>query len=321
MYGIGLCILIAITAFLLSPAIPIGSVTIAIVLGIFIRNLLKPAAKFDRGIAFSEKHILSFAIALMGINLNYRILSQLGLKTLFLILASITLTLTVSILLGRLFHLNKRFSLLLGIGNAICGSSAIAATKEIVGANEEEAGLSIAIVNFLGTLGIFALPFIGSVVLNFSDANSGILIGNTLQAVGQVVAAGFSLGELSGQTATIVKMTRILMLTPLILILIFSFAGKAVGGAGKGTSKKLSVPVFVVGFVLFSLIPAFRLLPESAIQIISNMSKYALLLAMAGIGLKITFRSLVQDGKNALLLGTVIFMIQIIFSSCMIHLL
>jgi len=319
-YGLVLCIIIGITALFLSTFIPVGAITISILLGIVIGNIIKPGKLFENGIAISEKHILSFAIALMGVNLNFFILKELGFRSILIIIAALAVTIFSSITLARIFKFDRNFALLLGIGNGICGSSAIAATKEIIGVNEQKVGLSITIINFLGTIGIFFLPLFDVVVLKFTGINSGVLIGNTLQAVGHVVAAGFSVSELAGQTAIIVKMTRVLMLTPVIIILIFVFLRKKPEqDCGDGV-KKNNVPLFIIGFVLFSFIPTFGLLPENYIRIISIISKYALIIAMAGIGLRITFITIVRDGKSALLIGSIVFVIQIIFSSSMIYL-
>jgi uncharacterized integral membrane protein (TIGR00698 family) len=319
--GLLICIFIAILSILLSSFIPIGSVAIAIILGIFIGNIVNLNDSFQKGISFSEKHILSFAIALMGINLNFMILGKLGYKSVILIIVAITLTLFFSVLISKLLKFDKKFGLLIGIGNGICGSSAIAATEKIIGVKKEEVGLSVAIVNFLGTIGIFLLPIIGTIFLKFTNINSGILIGNTLQAVGQVVAAGFSINEITGQTATIVKMTRILMLFPIVIILIFLFSQNKSHKNNSTSKVKLpSIPIFIIGFILFSLIPTFEILPQNIIKIISKLSHYALIIAMAGIGLKITFKTILDKGKSALLIGSIIFSFQIIFSSIIIFL-
>ncbi len=320
-YGIVLCFIIGIMAQLISVYIPIGAVTIAIVLGIVLGNSIIHGEIFEKGIAYSEKQILQFAIALMGVNLNFLILKELGYKSMLIIIAGIIVTLLSSILLAKLFKFDNKLALLLGIGNGICGSSAIAATEQIIGVDKEDVGLSVAIVNLLGTMGIFLLPPIGIIFFKSNNLNSGMLIGNTLQAVGQVVAAGFSVSELAGQTATLVKMARILMLTPLVFILIFVFIRKDRRQSDGEKIKKNSIPLFILGFVLFSFIPTLRLFSEETIQIISKISHYALLVAMAGIGLKITFASILRDGKLALLIGSLIFMLQILFSSSMIFML
>ena len=317
-YGIILCITIAAISLFVSKYVNIGSVTIAIVIGFILGNTVKPGEIFQKGILYSEKHILSFAIALLGVNLDYKILAELGYITIIIIVIAMTATIFSSIILGKIFKFDSKLAILLGIGNGVCGSSAIAATEQIIGANEEDVGLAVAIVNFLGTLGIFLLPFIAKIILQFSDIKSGVLIGNTLQAVGQVVAAGFSVNELVGHTATIVKMTRIVMLTPLIFTLLFVYSKNKQTPANAGKTSKVQFPKFIVGFILFSLIPTFGLLSEEHIKILSTISHYALVVAMAGIGLKITFGSILKDGKTALLIGSLIFLLQIILSSTLL---
>ena len=315
-YGIALCIAVGSIAVFSSSYIPIGAVAISIILGIAIGNISKLNKIFDRGISFSEKKLLSLAIALMGVNLDFMILKDIGYKSIILVISALFVTISSSIILGKIFKFDKKFALLLGIGNGVCGSSAIAATEQIIGANEEEVGLSIAIVNFMGTIGIFLIPFIAKFILHFSDINSGLLVGNTLQAVGQVVAAGFSISDSAGQIATIVKMTRILMLLPLVFTLIFVFLDKS--KSGNDQVKKPMIPMFIIGFVLFSLLPNFNLIPKEQVKNIAQISHYLLVIAMAGVGLKIKFQSIVRDGKSALTIGGLIFLIQILFSAAMI---
>ncbi len=321
-YGVVLCTVIGLAAKYLSSFLPFGSVTIAILLGIVIGNSVNLGDLFKPGITFSEKQLLSVAIALIGVNLNYVILQELGLRSIGLIISAMGVTIVASLFLAGRMKSSISLALLLGIGSGVCGSSAIAATEGIIGADEEEVGLSVAIVNFLGTIGIFLLPFLGVTVLGFNDIGAGVLIGNTLQAVGQVTAAGFAVGEVAGQTATVIKMGRILMLTPLVLILLAAFPSDASARPAKkrGISAK-SIPLFIVGFILFSLVATFGLLPDTALELLGAMGEYALIIAMAGIGLKITFSSILRSGRSALLMGSIIFLIQIVFSGSVIYLL
>jgi len=312
-YGILLCFIIGFFAEYLSRILIIESISLSIILGIIFGNLIKIDKKFQRGINFTEKHILSFSIAFLGVKLDYLILGQLGIRIIFFIIIGIILTILFSLVLGKIFNINKKFALLLGIGNAICGSSAIAATQKIVGAKKEEIGLSITIVNLLGIIGFFLLPFLGSQILEFTDLKIGVLIGNTLQSVGQVVASGFSINDSVGQTATIVKMVRILMLSPFIFILLLIiFKSK------NNNNKKLKftgIPIFIYGFILFSLIPTFHLLPEYYIYFIGNISHYLLVISMVGVGLKITFNDFFTYGKAAFIVGSLTFIIQVILTS------
>ncbi len=317
-YGVILTISIAIIAYFLSTFITIGSVALAIILGIVISNIVPLHNKFEHGITYSEKTILAFAIALMGINLDFTILFNLGIKAVILIILGMALTIFSTLFLAKFFKINTKFALLLGIGNAVCGASAIGATKDIVKADESEVGISVAIVNFLGTIGMFLVPFI-ALTLGFNDTNSGILVGDTLQAVGQAVAGGFSISDIAGQSATIVKMGRVLMLTPLIVILLWIYSTNNAPEEKRSVKSILkNIPLFIIGFIVFSIISTFQILPENIVHYISILSEFTLIIAMAGIGLKISFKSIKNNGKNALILATIIAMIQIIFASLFI---
>lgn len=319
LYGIILCVMIGVVAHVLSVYLSVASVAIAILIGLIVGNSVQLGERFKPGITFSERRVLSLAIALMGVNLNYVILKELGYKALVLIIAAMSATIVSSIFLAKIMKVNSKLALLIGIGNGVCGSSAIAATERIIGAREEDVGISIAIVNFLGIIGMFLLPFLGAVILKSTDINIGIVIGNTLQTVGQVIAAGFSVSAAAGQTATIVKMGRILMLTPLILILLSVFSDRTVGKPTQAQeAKRQGLPFFIVGFIFFSLVSTLHVLPEMYIKVLGNISHYALIVAMASIGLKITFGSILREGKAALLMGSVIFILQILFSATVV---
>ena len=315
--GLSLTVLIAIITVVLSKFIPIGAVTLGIVFGVLIGNVFMFNPSFSSGIRFSEKNILSLAIVLMGVNLNFGIIQELGFKSIIIIVLSIGFTIFTAIILSKILRLEPKLGLLLGIGNGICGSSAIAATEQIIGADEDDVGLSVAIVNFLGTIGIFIIPFVLKNILNFSDIHSAFLIGDTLQAIGQVVASGFSINNEVGHTATIIKMMRILMLTPVALSLIVVFRQRRKDIKTNSFQKK-SFPFFIIGFILMSLIPSFHLLPESWIHIVGKASHYLLVIAMVGIGLKVSFSSIIKNGKKALLVGSLVFLFQILLGIILI---
>ncbi len=314
--GLLFALLWALAAFVLSNYLPFGAVVIGITIGMFIGNFFKIPEKLMSGIDFSEKQILAWAIILMGVKLDFNIVQELGIKSILMIVVSIIFTIAVSQIVSRIFGLNSRLGLLLGIGNGICGSSAIAATEKIIGAKKDEVGLSVTIINFLGTMGMFLLPILIKFILHFDDLQSGFFIGNTLQAVGQVVAAGFSINHAVGHTATIVKMMRILMLTPVVFSLIFYFHQK--NKKAEVVVKKQGVPYFIIGFILFSLVPTFHLIPEDGIQALAKLSHYLLLVAMVAIGLKINFTAVLKQGGKALLVGSLIFLLQLIFTVMMI---
>ena len=323
-YGLFLCIGLAITAVILGIQLKLSSVTLVILLGLVVRNTCKLPRAFSKGIGFSEKKLLAWAIGLMGVNFDFKLLSQLGWQVLLLIVMGIGFTLFLAVLLAKFLQVDRDLAFLTGMGNAVCGNSAIAATQGIIQAREEKVGISIAVITILGTVGMFALPLLGGNLLKLPELEQGILMGNTLQAVGQVSAAGFSVGELAGQTATVVKMGRILMLTPLLL-LISSFrknseetdsVSKTVGAAKTPVLTHLfsRIPLCIPAFMLTALVATAGILPHELIELLSWSSKQLLLLAMAGIGLKITFNSLYREGGQTLVLGAFVHIGQILFS-------
>ncbi len=314
-YGILLSILVAFFAFLLSSYIPIGSVAIAIILGAIVGNIIKLPSKFNSGITFSEKTILALAISLLGINLDFNVLEELGFETILLIVISLIATIVFTNFLAKKQNFDSKFALILGIGNAVCGSAAIAATKDIVKLDKEKSALAIAIVNLLGTVGLFVLPIIG-VLLGLSDVQIGILLGNTLQSVGHAIAAGFGVNETVGQSATIVKMGRILLLSPLILWLVYIVAKN--NANGNNQKRGFQIPIFVIGFIFFSILTSTSILPHGLTTFISEISEICLLVAMSAIGLKISFKAIKESGWDAFVLAGYVFKFQIIFSLVMI---
>ncbi|SJZ32936.1 YeiH family protein [Selenihalanaerobacter shriftii] len=305
--GLVLAVIIGMLGRYLSNWIPnLGGVTLAIILGFIIGNIFKLDDKYDLGIRYAEKKLLAVAIMLMGLKLELDVLSQLGFSSILIIVTMVISTVSIGFILGRLLGLSKSFSLLLGVGNGICGSSAIAAAAPIVSEDEEEIGLSVSVVNLLGTFGIFILPFITTYVLKLDELTSGLMIGSTLQATGQVVAAGFSVSDAVGKIATIVKMGRILVLGPVVLFLSLFMGNEKTEAKGKA-----KIPSFIIGFFILSIIGTLQILPGTVVKYLKDLSKILLTIAMAGIGLKIRISSLIKQGPKALLVGCLIFASQL----------
>ncbi|MGK7912360.1 MAG: YeiH family protein [Synechococcus sp.] len=321
LYGVYLCVAIAVISKLLSFYLPLGSVAIALILGIVVGNSVAIGEGLKPGIMFSEKVLLSLAIALMGVNLDYFVLRELGGRTIFLIILAIGLSTSFTVYIARIMGVKPTQALLIGIGNGICGSSAIAATNHIIKAKEEDVGIAIAIVNFLGTIGMLSLPILAKIILGFTDIQVGILIGNTLQAVGQAAAGGFSVSDTAGQTAIIVKMGRVMMLSPFLLILFVSLSSKGLPELrGEADMRKQQIPLFIFGFIFFSLLSTFNIISQTYIEFLSVVGNILLLVAMSGIALKINIFSILKNGRKVLMLGCFTFIVQILFSTSLIQL-
>lgn len=302
-----LCAGIAFAARFMAGFIPmVGAVTMAIILGVVVANVARLPRSFVSGIQFSEKKILSVAIMLIGLKLQLNVVKDLGLEPLILVLGIQAATFATAIIAGRLLGFGKVFSVLMGTGNAVCGSSAIAAAAPVLKADESSVGISIGVVNLMGTIGIFLLPALAH-VLHYDQVQGGYFTGGILQAVGQVVAAGFSLGEQAGTLATLVKMLRVLMLGPIVLIL--SMMGTT---SEAGSKRNVSIPPFIVGFFVCSIAATIWPQDVTVIPILKTVSKMLLVVAMAAIGMKIQFADLLRQGPKALLLGGIIFCMQIV---------
>jgi len=318
-YGVILSTFLAFIALFLGQYISIGSAVIAIILGVIVSNSVKLPHSFNKGIGFSEKTLLAVAIATMGITLDFSVLVDLGVETLLLILSGIVVTILSALFIAKFFNIDKNLALLLGIGNGICGASAIGASKDIIKAKDTDVGISVAVVNLLGTFGIFLVPFI-ALSIGFDDKNSGILVGNTLQAVGQAVAGGFAISDVAGQNATIVKMGRVLSLTLVLIVLLFIFLEKDNNQSNSKVTLFKNIPLFILFFLLFSFIATIDIFPSIVVDIVKGISHFTLIVAMAAIGLRISFSSIKENGKNALVVGSLVFVVQIIFTASFIAL-
>jgi len=324
-YGLLVAILIAILATLITHFISFSSATVAIILGMIVGNKFYATfhsedSKYKRGIKWAEKDLLMFAIALMGINLNFGMLVNLGFETLLIILFGMIFTISMGIVLGKIFKLNSKLSLMIGIGNGVCGSSAIAATSGVAKVQSADIAVSIALVNLMGTIGIFLAPSLAH-LLGFSDIQAGIFTGNTLQAVGQAVAAGFSISDEAGHYATVVKMGRVLLLVPLVFILIYVAKKESQKEQNIEQNAKVSVPTFILWFVFFSFLASLEILPKSVEFYIATLSHYITLISMSAIGLMIHFGTIMKSAGVAFKVSSLLFILQLIFSAALITLL
>ncbi|MDF1877379.1 putative sulfate exporter family transporter [Sulfurimonas sp. SAG-AH-194-L11] len=324
--GLLASIVVAIMAYTVTEFISFSTATVAIILGMLVGNIFfktfhGDGSHYKAGVKFAEKDLLMFAIALMGINLNFTMLANLGIQTILIIVAGMVFTIFMGILLGKLFKLNPQLSLMIGIGNGVCGSSAIAATSGVAKVKSNDIGVSIALVNLMGTVGIFLAPALAH-FLGFSDIQAGIYTGNTLQAVGQAVAAGFSISDEAGHYATVVKMGRVLLLVPLVLILIYIAKRESKKNSeGVNEKVKVGIPFFILWFVFFSVVASLGLLPKEIETLIGTISHYITLVAMSAIGLMIHFGTIVKTAGTAFKVSSILFTLQLMFSALLISML
>lgn len=216
-----------------------------------------------------------------------------------------TRSFTVGFFLGKRFNVEEKLAVLVGVGSSICGASAIVAMSSVIDADDRDAVVSVAIVSFLGGIGVLIYGAIASMGLGLSITEYGVWSGLSLQGVAHAIAAAFAMGDKAGEVGTIVKMTRVLMLVPMSIYLSQHFGQKS----SEGYSNRAKVPVYVLLFIVMIIINSLGIVPVGAISILKQTSSFLILMAMTGMGLSIKFSEIFKKGKDALVMGTVLFLI------------
>lgn len=306
----------------------IETLTIGIVVGIIISNIIGVNSKFEPGITYSLKTILKWGIVLLGVKLNFEALLNLGPYIVFIIVFLITFALILSNLFGKVFKINSKLSTLLGVGSSICGASAVVAMGPVINADEEDTAISVAVISLLGALGVIIYTSL-SYLLPLSDLQYGIWSGSSLQGVAHALAAAGARGAdgISMEMGTVVKMGRVALLAPvaLILSLIFNKDNKS--------NKKVKFPMYVLYFILvgiiFNMNSVYNIFPEKfsimnldidLVNIIKKASNFFILMAMVSMGLKVNFKSFKSKGLKALYSCSILFIIIALTSLMLIML-
>lgn len=284
--------------------INLEALTIAIIIGIIYNNTIGTSEILKDGVKFSLKRLLKVGIVLLGFKLNIHSIMELGPKILVMVLIYVSLALTLAILLRRVFGVNKKLSTLLGVGSCICGASAVVAMAPCINAEDDDSVIAVSIVSFLGAVGVLVYSAVAASGLNLSDVQYGVWSGISLHGVAHALAAAFARGDVSGEIGTFVKMTRVLMLVPVSIILGYMFNNDK-----SATSKKAKFPMYVLYFIIAGVINSFGVIPVGITKILTKTSSIFILMAMTAMGLSVDFKSLINKGVKAFLLGTLIFAI------------
>lgn len=298
--GIALTFLIALPAWFIGKMFPvIGSPVIGILLGMVIAFWKRPAMLED-GIKFTSKKLLQYAIILLGFEMNLYNVFQVGGQTLLLMIFTLTAAFLTAYFVGKALKINSNTKTLIGVGTAICGGSAIAATAPVIGADDEEVAHSISTIFLFNVIAAFLFPFLGH-VFGMSDYHFGLWAGTAINDTSSVVAAGYTFSDEAGSLAVIVKLTRTLMIVPITLVLAIFTSRK---NASKGDYKIAKIfPWFVLGFIAASVCYTFIPLPENLYKFLSQAGRFIIVMAMAAIGLNTNIVKLVKSGAKPILLG------------------
>jgi uncharacterized integral membrane protein (TIGR00698 family) len=273
------------------------ALVLAILVGALVRTLWSPSQRWTPGISFSAKTLLEIAVVLLGASVSVGAIVSAGPLLLVGIAAVVVIAIAASYGMGRLLGLPHRMAVLVACGNSICGNSAIAAVAPVIGADGKEVAASIAVTAVLGVLVVLGLPFLPA-LMQISEVQYGVLAGLTVYAVPQVLAATAPIGAIALQLGTLVKLVRVLMLGPMILVLTLVTRRRTDGGAaakGRMPWHKL-VPWFIDGFLLLALLRSFGLLPEMVLAPAATAATWLTVLSMAALGLSTDLSSVARAG-------------------------
>ena len=269
----------------------------AMILGMALRNLFGTPDAARPGIVFSLRRVLRFAIVLLGFQLTLEQLRTVGLPGIGVISLVLVATFVFTKWAGRLVGVDSRLAELIAAGTSVCGASAVIATNTVTRGSEEDVAYAIACVTVFGTLSMLAMPILGE-RMEMVAAHYGIWVGATVHEVAQVVGTGFQYGAEAGQAATVAKLSRVMMLAPLILIL-----GVLASRGGKATHGSAPMPWFVLGFIAMVVLNSIWSPPRVLHGQIVGLTTFLLTMALAAMGLETDIHKLRAKGVRPLALG------------------
>jgi uncharacterized integral membrane protein (TIGR00698 family) len=283
-------------------ALGLSPLVIGIVMGIFYANTLHnhiPDA-WDSGIVFSGKKILRFAIVIYGFRITFQQIIEVGLAGFLVSLIMLSTTFILGTYLGyKIFGMEKDTSMLTASGASVCGAAAVLATEPVLKAEGYKTAIAVSMVVLFGTISMFLYPVLyasiiepSSGFLHMTPEQFGIYVGGTIHEVAQVVAVPASIPnspEVMANSAVIVKMTRVIMIAPMLIVLGIYLSYSARKNGGNSSKVKLVIPWFAVYFIGVAGFNSFHLIPENIVNIINEIDTFLLTMAMTALGMGTRF--------------------------------
>ena len=299
--GVIVSMIVATTAQFLADQYSTPVMLLALLLGMAVSFLGQEGKTVD-GISFTGKTLLRVGVALLGVRISADLIIGLGPQLIALVMIGVIATILFGLIIARFFGHSWRFGLLTAGAVAICGASAAMAISAILpkdARSEQHLIFTVLGVTVLSTAAMVAYPTVVH-ALDISDTNAGVFLGGTIHDVAQVVGAGFSISEPAGDTATLVKLIRVALLAPVVLVaslIIRSFAQAPEDG-----TKPPLLPTFVVVFIILAALNSLHLIPTEIANFLSQASRWLLLTAIAAVGMKTNLKHVLAVGGPAIAL-------------------
>jgi uncharacterized integral membrane protein (TIGR00698 family) len=298
--GVSVAVIVGLAAMFLSEHYGAPAMLFALLLGIAL-SFLYQETQCKTGVDFAASTVLRVGVALLGFRLSFSDLTALGWQTTITLFVAIISTIIFGVFLAKLLGLSKRFGALTGGSVAICGASAAMAIASVYPSDkhkERDTLLTIIGVTSLSTIAMILYPIIAS-FLEMPLQDTSIFIGGTIHDVAQVVGAGYSISQETGDMATLIKLVRVSFLMPIVFMFLLVIKAKC---EVDPATKAPGFPLFLIAFALIMALNSLVAIPEIITETATNISRFALVVSIAAIGMKSNLSQLVTVGIKPIIL-------------------
>jgi len=293
---------------------------LSMVIGIAYHNIVGTAAWAKQGVTFSLRRLLRLAIILLGLQLTASQIIEIGGRGIGIIAASVLATFAFTVWIGKLLGVAPKLTQLIAAGTSICGASAVIATNTVTNADDEDVAYSVACVTVFGSVAMFSYPLLEG-LLHLDPHGFGLWAGASIHEIAQVVAVAFQDGQQAGEFGTIAKLSRVMLLAPIVIAIGFMTARGANRTLEAGNPPaRPPLPWFVLGFVALVGVNSLVTIPTEARAWIVAATTFLLSIALAAMGLETDIGKLASRGFRPALLGAFAFLFIASFSLALIKL-
>ena len=280
-----------------------SEVTIAVLLALVVGRLaVARSPVLAPGLHLASQRFLRLGIILLGARLSVAQLVAIGLPAVVVVVVTMAAAIAIVLALSRVAAIEARLAVLLAVGAAVCGNTAVVATSPVIGARPRDTAYAVTTVTLFGTLAVFAYPLIGHLG-HFADAVFGLWSGIAINDTSQVVAASSAYSPGALEVATVVKLIRNALMAPLLLGIAWTWL-RQMGAAGDtGTGVRRALPLFVLGFIALSAIRSTGLITAGVADVFDAAARILILVALAAVGLSVRLEDLRAVGPRPLLVG------------------
>jgi uncharacterized integral membrane protein (TIGR00698 family) len=294
----------------------VAEVTVAILLGIVVASLAGPRLiPLTPGLRFASQRVLRLGIILLGARLSLAEIARIGVPSTVVIVVTMAISFAIVLLVSRLVKVESRLAVLIAVGSAVCGNTAIVATAPVIGARAREVAYAVATITLFGTLAVFLYPTIGRAV-GLPQPSFGLWAGVAVHDTSQVIATSAAYGPDALDVATVVKLIRNALMAPLLFLIATGWAARgadagAAGDPADGSAPTVSarggirraVPLFVLGFLLLALLRTIGIIDAQEANTLDTIARALILVALAAVGMSIHVGELRETSWRPLAVG------------------